>query len=104
VKEAKYHGRHISIGAGYTVATKGSGLTFRIYGPINDAVVVPEPLHAWYEEMADAIAAEQAARDKASKKIGAWLSAALSDENVCSEMKEDIKVWFDTQTYWLKEE
>jgi hypothetical protein len=26
--------------------------------------------------------------------IGKWLSAALSDEKVCKEMKKDIKEWF----------
>ena len=26
--------------------------------------------------------------------VGFWLSAALSDKNVCAEYKEDIKAWF----------
>ena len=29
-------------------------------------------------------------------KIGAWLSAAFDDDNVCEEMKKDIRDWFDT--------
>ena len=28
------------------------------------------------------------------KEIGKWLSAALTDENVCLEMKKDIENWF----------
>jgi hypothetical protein len=28
--------------------------------------------------------------------LGAWLSAALDDPNVCAEMKRDINAWFDT--------
>ena len=27
--------------------------------------------------------------------IGKWLSAALEDPNVCEEMKQDIREWFD---------
>jgi len=30
----------------------------------------------------------------ASVKLGAWLSAALDDPDVCDEMKSDIKEWF----------
>lgn len=30
----------------------------------------------------------------ASAKLGAWLSAALEDPNVCAEMKADIREWF----------
>jgi hypothetical protein len=30
----------------------------------------------------------------ASAKLGAWLSAALEDPNVCVEMKADIREWF----------
>lgn len=30
----------------------------------------------------------------ASVKLGAWLSAALDDPNVCAEMKADIREWF----------
>ena len=29
------------------------------------------------------------------KEIGRWLSAALSDPNVCTEMKSDIEKWFN---------
>lgn len=29
--------------------------------------------------------------------VGKWLSAALEDENVCDEMKEDIRKHFDQQ-------
>jgi hypothetical protein len=30
----------------------------------------------------------------AAEPIGGWLSAALSDPNVCGEMKQDIRDWF----------
>jgi hypothetical protein len=33
--------------------------------------------------------------DQANYKIGAWLSAALEDPNVCAEMKADINAWFE---------
>jgi len=32
---------------------------------------------------------------EADDKIGFWLSAALEDDKVCKEMKEDIRSWFD---------
>ena len=32
--------------------------------------------------------------EDADVKIGAWLSAALEDDNVCAEMKVDITRWF----------
>lgn len=32
--------------------------------------------------------------DEASDKLGAWMSAALEDDNVCEEMKMDIRNWF----------
>lgn len=28
--------------------------------------------------------------------LGAWMSAALEDPNVCEEMKQDIRNWFDS--------
>lgn len=31
----------------------------------------------------------------AGDKLGAWLSAALDDPNVCDEMKADIRAWFE---------
>lgn len=31
----------------------------------------------------------------AAPKIGAWLSAALEDPNVCDEMKADIRSWVE---------
>ena len=34
-------------------------------------------------------------RIKDYKEIGKWLSAALEDDSVCKEMKEDITRWFD---------
>ena len=30
----------------------------------------------------------------ANAELGAWMSAALDDRNVCDEMKEDIQSWF----------
>jgi hypothetical protein len=33
----------------------------------------------------------------ADERIGAWLSAALEDPNVCREMKKDIMDWFDSR-------
>ena len=33
----------------------------------------------------------------ANDKIGAWLSAALDDPQVCTEMKMDIHEWFAAQ-------
>lgn len=36
----------------------------------------------------------------ASDKVGAWLSAALSDESVCAEMKRDIEAWFAALSAW----
>lgn len=30
-------------------------------------------------------------------RLGAWLSAALDDPNVCDEMKGDIREWFDSR-------
>ncbi len=32
--------------------------------------------------------------EEVSDKLGAWLSAALEDDNVCEEMKVDIRNWF----------
>ena len=37
---------------------------------------------------------EKRMEPSASEGIGRWLSAALSDENVCVEMKQDIEAWF----------
>lgn len=31
--------------------------------------------------------------------IGAWLSAALDDPNVCDDMKTDIREWFDSNLH-----
>lgn len=31
------------------------------------------------------------------RRVGSWLSAALEDPNVCKEMKEGVKRWFDVQ-------
>lgn len=31
---------------------------------------------------------------RANMRIGRWLSAALDDPNVCTEMKDDINAWF----------
>lgn len=43
--------------------------------------------------------AKKYARDevhtKANLRIGRWLSAALDDENVCQEMKDDINYWLN---------
>ena len=32
-----------------------------------------------------------------NERIGKWLSAALDDPAVCSDMKADIRAWFDGQ-------
>ena len=32
-----------------------------------------------------------------NERIGKWLSAALDDPSVCSEMKADIRTWFEAQ-------
>jgi len=31
---------------------------------------------------------------EAEWNVGRWLSAALEDEHVCQEMKDDIDAWF----------
>ncbi len=54
---------YIEIGAGYVVATKGDGSTYRIHAP-DDAervIVLPEFYHSFYTQMAKAIAAEREA-------------------------------------------
>ena len=54
---------YIEIGAGYVVATKGDGSTYRIHAP-DDAervIVLPEFYHPFYTQMAKAIAAEREA-------------------------------------------
>jgi len=40
--------------------------------------------------------AENQRIQKASIKIGSWMSAALKDAKVCEEMKADIREWFDS--------
>lgn len=39
-------------------------------------------------------AMEQFCRESA-RGLGGWMSAALSDDNVCQEFKADIKTWMD---------
>ena len=54
---------YIEIGAGYVVATKGDGSTYRIHAP-DDAervIVLPEFYHPFYTQMAKNIAAEREA-------------------------------------------
>lgn len=45
-------------------------------------------------EQLDRAAAEIERIKSANVKIGAWLSAALDDPQVCDEMKNDIREWF----------
>ena len=35
--------------------------------------------------------------------VGKWLSAAQDDKDVCAEMKDDIKVWFDALDAAIRE-
>ncbi|MCW7544860.1 hypothetical protein N7I30_13715 [Aurantimonas litoralis] len=52
------------------------------------------------DPLANGAAPQPAASDlphdvvRADEKLGAWLAAALDDENVCAEMKADIAAWF----------
>lgn len=46
-------------------------------------------------EILSLLQAENTQLKKASDKLGAWMSAALEDENVCEEMKIDIRGWFE---------
>lgn len=54
---------YIEIGAGYVVATKGDGSTYRIHAPDDEerVIVLPEFYHDFYTQMAKTIAAEREA-------------------------------------------
>lgn len=39
--------------------------------------------------------AERGRLNEACDALGAWMSAALDDQNVCAAMKADIQAWFD---------
>lgn len=49
------------------------------------------------EAMAAAAAVLNGARELSDvdKKLGAWMSAALDDDDVCDEMKNDIRNWME---------
>jgi len=40
---------------------------------------------------------------KEDDELGAWLSAALEDPNVCKEFKEVINNWFNSKTITIKD-
>ena len=66
---------YIEIGAGYVVATKGDGSTYRIHAP-DDAervIVLPEFYHSFYTQMAKAIAAERAVASGELERLRAAL-------------------------------
>ena len=68
---------YIEIGAGYVVATKGDGSTYRIHAP-DDAervIVLPEFYHSFYTQMAKAIAAERAVASGELERLRAALKA-----------------------------
>jgi len=44
----------------------------------------------------DRLTAENQRIQKASIKLGSWMSAALEDDKVCEEMKSDVREWFDS--------
>lgn len=44
---------------------------------------------------ADKLRAEIAKLRAANDRLGKWMSAALDDPGVCTEMKADITAWFD---------
>ena len=68
---------YIEIGAGYVVATRGGGSTFRIHGPDKRyAIVSSEYDHPFYTQMAKAIAAERAAASGELERLRAALKAA----------------------------
>ena len=47
------------------------------------------------DEVLDLIEADRKRRGESAMRVGAWLSAALDDPNVCDEMKADIRTWMD---------
>ena len=66
---------YIEIGAGYVVATKGDGSTYRIHAP-DDAervIVLPEFYHPFYTQMAKAIASERAVASGELERLRAAL-------------------------------
>ena len=48
------------------------------------------------EAFLDAIEARVNRLREARDEIGPWLSAALDEEDVCEEMKRDIRLWMDS--------
>ena len=67
---------YIEIGAGYVVATKGDGSTYRIHAP-DDAervIVLPEFYHPFYTQMAKAIASERAVATGELERLRAALT------------------------------
>lgn len=63
----------------------------------HDCKYAEELMHKIYDDFE----MQQKANNKADYKIGAWVSAALDDPNVCAEFKADIEFWFSTK-YNLK--
>jgi hypothetical protein len=67
---------YIEIGAGYVVATKGDGSTYRIHAP-DDAervIVLPEFYHSFYTQMAKSIAEEREAASGELERLRAALN------------------------------
>jgi hypothetical protein len=65
---------YIEIGAGYVVATKGDGSTYRIHAPDDEYVIVPLPsYYPFYTQMAKAIAAEREAASIELERLRAAL-------------------------------
>lgn len=61
-----------------------------------------EPVTSWDPECpshrTNPLPAEPAKPEHPNDRLGAWMSAALDDPNVCAEMKADIHAWFESLT------
>ena len=78
---------YIEIGAGYVVATKGDGSTYRIHAP-DDAervIVLPEFYHPFYTQMAKAIASERAVANGELERLRTAAKLALDAFYKCVE-------------------
>jgi|GEM_PF-3235030 len=74
---------YIEIGAGYVVATKGDGSTYRIHAPddVERVIVLPEFYHPFYTQMAKAIAAQRETASGELERLRTALNNIIAAHN-----------------------